>query len=54
MPWIDDMAMASEAKDEGKPAVDGGELFAGSSGSEFDEGCTNYLGGTGASSTAAG
>ena len=51
---IDDVAMASEAECEGEPAVDGGKLFAGSSGSGFDVGCTNYLGGTGASSTAAG
>ena len=51
---IDDVAIASEAGCEGEPAVDGGELFAGSSGSGFDVGCTNYLGGTGASSTAAG
>ena len=46
--------MASEAGCEGEPAVDGCELFAGSSGSGFYVGCTNYLGGTGASSTAAG
>ena len=49
----DDVAMANEAGCKGEPAVDGGELSAGSSGSRFDVGCTNYLGGTGASSTAA-
>ena len=51
---IDCVAMASEAGCEGEPAVEGGELFAGSSGSGFDVRCTNYLDGTGASSTAAG
>ena len=51
---VDDVAVASEAGCEGEPAVDGGELFAGSSGSAFDVGCTTYLGGTGASSTARG
>ena len=51
---IDDVAKASEAGCEGETAVDGGELFARSSGPGFDVGCTIFLGGTGASSTAAG
>ena len=52
-PAVDDVTMASEAGCERESAVDDDELFAGSSGSVFDVECTNYLGGTGASSTAA-